>query len=205
MRKIINNILYSIGTFLRVIGYTQLIHCCRSMRDRIYTGIYKNKFQKIGNSCIVFPASSIIGPENIKIGDDCTFEKGIQLEAWGDKAIIEIGNNCLIRANSHITAYNSIVIEDGLLTGNNVLISDNSHGNIQNKEESEILPLKRTIYSKGGIHIEKNVWIGNNVCILSSVNIGKGAIIGANSVVTHDVPPYCVAAGNPARIIKKLI
>ena len=61
------------------------------------------------------------------------------------------------------------------------------------------------MYSKGGIHIEKNVWIGNNVCILSSVNIGKGAIIGANSVVTHDVPPYCVAAGNPARIIKKLI
>ena len=153
MRKIINNILYSIGTFLRVIGYIQLIHCCRSMRDRIYTGIYKNKFQKIGNSCIVFPASSIIGPEHIKIGDECTFEKGIQLEAWGDKAMIEIGNNCLIRANSHITAYNSIVIEDGLLTGNNVLISDNSHGNIQNKEEAEILPLKRTIYSKGGIHI----------------------------------------------------
>ena len=175
------------------------------MRDRIYTGIYKNRFQKIGNSCIVFPASSIIGPEHIKIGDECTLEKGIQLEAWGDKAIIEIGNNCLIRANSHITAYNSIVIEDGLLTGNNVLISDNSHGNIQNKEEAEILPLKRTIYSKGGIHIGKNVWIGNNVCILSSVIIGKGAIIGANSVVTHDVTPYCVAAGNPARIIKKLI
>ena len=109
MRKIIYNILYFIGSFLRVIGYIQLIHCYRSMRDRIYTGIYKKKFQKIGNSCIVFPASSIIGPENIKIGDECTFEKGIQLETWGDKAIIEIGNNCLIRANSHITAYNSIV------------------------------------------------------------------------------------------------
>ncbi|RGH46417.1 hypothetical protein DW917_01115 [Prevotella sp. AM42-24] len=53
--------------------------------------------------------------------------------------------------------------------------------------------------------ILKKVWNKNNVCILSSVNIGKGAIIGANSVVTHDVPPYCVAAGNPARIIKKLI
>lgn len=60
--------------------------------------------------------------------------KGIQLEAWGDNAMIEIGNNCLIRANSHITAYNSIVIEDGLLTGNNVLISDNSHGNIQTRK-----------------------------------------------------------------------
>ena len=200
MRKIIYNILYFIGSFLRVIGYIQLIHCYRSMRDRIYTGIYKKKFQKIGNSCIVFPASSIIGPENIKIGDECTFEKGIQLETWGDKAIIEIGNNCLIRANSHITAYNSIVIEDGLLTGENVLISDNSHGE-SNIESLEIPP----IISKGGIKIGKNVWLGNNVCILSSVNIGKGAIIGANSVVTHDVPPYCVAAGNPARIIKKLI
>lgn len=46
MRKIINNILYSIGTFLRVIGYIKLIHCCRSMRDRIYTGIYKINSRK---------------------------------------------------------------------------------------------------------------------------------------------------------------
>ena len=52
--------------------------------------------------------------------------------------------------------------------------------------------------------ILKKVWNKNNVYILSSVNIGKGAIIGANSVVTHDVPPYCVAAGNPAIIIKKI-
>lgn len=203
MRKIIYNILYFIGSFLRVIGYIQLIHCYRSMRDRIYTGIYKKKFQKIGNSCIVFPASSIIGPENIKIGDECTFEKGIQLETWGDKAIIEIGNNCLIRANSHITAYNSIVIEDGLLTGENVLISDNSNGE-SNIESLEIPPRKRPIISKGGIKIGKNVWLGNNVCILSNVIIGDGVIVGANSVVTHDIPSYCIVAGIPAKIIKKI-
>ena len=51
--------------------------------------------------------------------------------------------------------------------------------------------------------IEKYVWIGDGVIIIPGVHIGRGAIIGANSVVTHDVPEYVVAAGVPARIIKK--
>ena len=53
-----------------------------------------------------------------------------------------------------------------------------------------------------GVTIGNGVWIGNNVVILGGVNIGDKAIIGAGSVVTHDVPAYSIAAGNPARIIK---
>ena len=51
--------------------------------------------------------------------------------------------------------------------------------------------------------VENDVWIGQNVTILPGVHIGSGAIIGANSVVSKDVPPYCIAAGNPARIVRK--
>ena len=56
--------------------------------------------------------------------------------------------------------------------------------------------------SKGSIIIEEDVWIGSNVVVLSGIKIGRGAVIGAGSVVTKDVKPYSVIAGNPARIVK---
>lgn len=64
------------------------------------------------------------------------------------------------------------------------------------------------VYSKGGIVIGNNVWLGNNVCVLGGVTIRVGVIVivivAANSVVTHDIPKYCVAAGVPAKVIKNL-
>ncbi|WP_443197883.1 DapH/DapD/GlmU-related protein [Pseudobutyrivibrio sp. OR37] len=66
------------------------------------------------------------------------------------------------------------------------------------------MPNKRKIRSKGPVIIEKNAWIGRNVCIMPNVVIGEGSIVGANSVVTHDVPPYSIVGGVPARIIKEI-
>ena len=54
------------------------------------------------------------------------------------------------------------------------------------------------------IVIEDNVWIGKRAAILKGVHIGKGSIIGLGAIVTKDVPPYCIVAGNPARIVKTL-
>lgn len=63
--------------------------------------------------------------------------------------------------------------------------------------------VKHDLTSKGRIVIEEDVWIGSNSIILSGVRIGRGSIIGAGSVVTKDIPAYCIAVGNPARVIKK--
>lgn len=60
----------------------------------------------------------------------------------------------------------------------------------------------RPLFSKGIVIIEDNVWIGDKATILSGVKIGKGAIIGANAVISKDVPAYGVAVGNPAKVIK---
>jgi lipopolysaccharide O-acetyltransferase len=65
-----------------------------------------------------------------------------------------------------------------------------------------IEPQKRPLNSLPVI-ISKNVWIGESVSILPGVRIGKASIIGANSVVTKDIPDYSIAAGNPAKVIKK--
>lgn len=57
--------------------------------------------------------------------------------------------------------------------------------------------------SKGGVHIGKNVWIGDKATILPGVSIGEGTVVAANAVVTKDVPPFCVVGGNPARVIRQ--
>ena len=101
-----------------------------------------------------------------------------------------------------MSGINKITIGNGVLVGSNCFITDNFHG-YSDRKDVDIIVADREITSKGPVVIGDNVWIGRNSCIMPNVTIGKGAIIGANSVVTHDVPPYSVVAGAPARIIKK--
>ncbi|MPN45551.1 2,3,4,5-tetrahydropyridine-2,6-dicarboxylate N-acetyltransferase [bioreactor metagenome] len=94
-----------------------------------------------------------------------------------------------------------IKIGDNVLTGSKILITDNSHGQSQ-PNDIDIPPIKRSLYSKGPVIIENNVWIGEKSTILAGVTIGTGAIVAANSVVTKDVPAFAVVAGTPAKIVK---
>ena len=174
----------------------------RAFSIRLYTLLYCHRFSHWGKgSHIAWSAMKLVGLKHIAVGDHSFIAAGVQLTAWetpnSPLPSIVIGNRCTIRENSHITAINSICIGDNLLTGTNVLITDNSHG--QSTREHMILPFdQRPLYSKGP------VVIGNNVWLVPGVTIGDGAIIGANSVVTHDIPAYAVAVGIPARIIKQL-
>ena len=149
------------------------------------------------------------GEKYISVGDGTFIDSGVQLTAWDSHnglrftPSITIGDRCAIRNNAHITAINSITIGDDLLTGTNVLITDNSHG-MATREHMSLPFTERPMVSKGPVVIGNKVWLGNNVCVMPGVTIGDGAIIGANSVVTHDVPAYAVAAGIPARVIKQL-
>lgn len=103
--------------------------------------------------------------------------------------------------NAKITAIHSVVIGNGVLTGRNVLITDNAHGE---SVASYIPPGDRCLVSKGSTVIEDNVWLGDNVSILPGVHVGKGCIVGTNSVVTKNVPPYCVVGGIPAKVLKNM-
>jgi serine acetyltransferase len=142
---------------------------------------------------------------NVTFGHNCIvacYENQLD-EPTGYKPVLTIGNNVNFGNYCHISCLNKITIDNGVLTGDNVSIIDNFHGN-QTTEENDIRPAYRKLYSKGPIHIGKNVWIGKNVCIMPNVTIGDYAIIGANAVVTHDIPAYAIAAGAPARVVKKI-
>lgn len=150
----------------------------------------------------------MIGGGKIYIGSDTKICKFSILSTWNSECEhspkLIIGKKCNIGEFCHITAANKIVIGDGVLIGRWCTISDNSHGVTDNIKELQTPPQLRMVKSKGQVHIGDNVWLGDKVTVLAGVSIGEGSIIGANSVVVKDVPPYSVAVGNPTRIIKTL-
>lgn len=143
----------------------------------------------------------IDGQEFISIGDNSV----IQSRAWlycqsidESSATIKVGSNCVIGYNNHITSVKEVVIEDNVLTANNVYISDNIH-----EYDNINLPIiNQPIKFKGVVRIGQGSWLGENVCIIG-VTIGRNCVIGANSVVTHDVPDYSVVVGAPGKVIRQ--
>lgn len=210
MRQVIKYFAEFIGYALSFVFPSILSKLCGAFLSHIYTGFLKRKFACFGkNSVIGYKAVAIEGLRYIHVGDNVELDKGIRLTAWGNymneakTPEIRIGDNCHIGAMSHVTACNYIRIGKNLLTGTNVLITDNAHGGF-NLDELNVHPQERNLVSKGGVSIGDNVWIGSNACIMSNVTIGDGAIVGANSVVTKDVPPYSIVAGAPAKIIRQV-
>lgn len=211
MKSIIKITFEYFGLFISFFRNEYLIEMWHAACSHLYTGMIKGKFKAFGNGSIIErKALNLKGLSNVTVGDNTQIESMAQITAWNGyegtvyNPQINIGDNCKFRNGIHISAIGNIIIGNGVLTGTNVLISDNSHGILDN-EMLSVLPYKRQLYTKGGITIGDNVWLGNNVCVVSGVTIGEGSIIGANSVVTNNIPPKCMAAGIPAKVIKSLI
>jgi acetyltransferase-like isoleucine patch superfamily enzyme len=98
---------------------------------------------------------------------------------------------CLFNADGGIS------IGKNVLIGPHVIIHSSNH-NYNDPDK----PIKMQGHTKKPVVIEDDCWIGANAVILAGVHLGYGSVVGAGSVVTHDVPAYCVAVGNPAHIIK---
>lgn len=192
---------------VNITGY--LFHPSRIIKA-IEWKLIKKKFGQVEGNAKIGLNFSIVGPENIKLGENFSGGDSISLWTWstynGDKRIqnpsMIIGNDVTITNNCVVTCANRVEIGDGTLLGRGTFITDNSHGKNVDIDELKIPPNKRNLYSKGPVKLGKNVWTGTNVCIMPGVSIGDGAIIGANSVVTHDIPTACVAVGAPARVVK---
>lgn len=174
---------------------------------------YDNKvfssFKKLGNNYSIPVERYIKGFQYISIGDNFTSLYNLRIEAWdfyqnvSFNPEIIIGNNVSFNSDVHIGCIDRVLIGNDVLIASKVYISDHSHGAI-NSSELSIPPVSRELYSKGPVIIKDKVWIGENVSILPGVTVGEAAIIGANSVVTKDVPARAIVAGNPAKILKQL-
>jgi lipopolysaccharide O-acetyltransferase len=150
---------------------------------------------------IIWQGTRLLGVDRITFGQSFMSGRGLWLETIGNGQLI-FGDNVNVSDWVHIAALQQVVIGNGCLMGSKVLITDHSHGTTTDiLNGASLRPDERLLNSKGPVVLEDNVWLGDAVVVLSGVRIGRNAIVGANSVVTRDIPNNTVWAGVPAKQI----
>ena len=162
---------------------------------------FHNQFKHWGRNTKIFKPLRIEGMKNISLGKDVRIKNGswmaaLPLTGASDCSIV-VGDGTVIGHYNHIYSTKCIVIGRNVLMADKVYISDNLHEYI----DINIPILRQPVRQIGVVHIGDGSWIGENACIMGA-RVGKQCVIGANSVVTKDIPDYCVAVGAPARVIK---
>ena len=151
-------------------------------------------------SCEIFRSAS----NRIHIGDSVYIATGtwMTVPESGIEPAIVIGDGCKIGRRCMISAKNCVVLEDNVMLGPAVLLTDHSH-EFSNPE----VPVHRQGLTAGGsVRVESGCWLGHGAAIVGAsteVVLGRNSIVGANSVVTRSIPPFSVVAGNPARVIRR--
>ncbi|WP_332237867.1 acyltransferase [Sporolactobacillus sp. KGMB 08714] len=135
-------------------------------------------------------------PNSISIGKGTTISRYSVIQSL--QGFIKIGPNSQVGDFCNLYGQGGLTIGKDVMISSNVQIVPNQHTfNDMTK------PIKKNPEIAKGIVIEDDVWIGTNVVILDGVTIGKGSVVGAGSVVNRDIPPYCIYAGVPAKLIRK--
>ena len=166
------------------------------------------RFLRFGRGSIIMWKPTTIFNENyISIGEDTMIGPGVSLSAGmvpGQECItspvVTIGDRCLIGKGSGIVGHFRIVIGNDVWTGHHVYITDQNHGyeNLERPIAQQTQPEREVVIGDGS-------WLGYGSVVLPGVTIGRHVVIGANSVVTNDIPDRSVAVGAPARVIRRYI
>lgn len=133
----------------------------------------------------------------LQVGAQTLFEPGVWITV-GDEGRIVIGEGCFLNLGVMVAAQGLVEIGDHCMFANGCFVTDANH-----RFSDLTMPITwQGFDSKGPTRIGDNVWCGANVVITSGVTVGERCVIGANSVVTKDLPPYSIAAGSPARVLR---
>jgi acetyltransferase-like isoleucine patch superfamily enzyme len=135
----------------------------------------------------------------LQIGAQALFEPGVWITAPGS-AQVKIGEGTFLNMGVMVAAEQLVEIGDHCMLANGCFVTDSSH----RYDDPEKPITWQGFQSKGPTRIGENCWLGANVVVTSGVTIGERCVIGANSVVTKDVEPFTIAAGAPARAIRKV-
>jgi acetyltransferase-like isoleucine patch superfamily enzyme len=145
----------------------------------------------------------------ISIGSYCLIEGCLVTETSTSQ--IMIGNNVYVGGGSLIDCVRSIVIEDDVLMSHGCILADsNNHSIKYSIRKKDLADWKKGDHdwdttTSMPIKIAKGAWIGMRAIVLKGVTVGEGAVVGAGSVVTNDVSPYTIVAGNPAKIVREIL
>lgn len=170
------------------------------------------RFGLVGPGSRVLLPSSFLHPERLFVGRDSTIHPYCRIEIITEnphlggpplpnaEPRIQIGDRAVINSFSHFGAMNRIVLGNDVGIASGVCIEDHHY---RYEDASEDRPLKQQPFRVAEVIVEDGAMIGEHVTILPGVRIGRNSWVGANSVVTADVPAYSIVAGVPARVVRR--
>jgi acetyltransferase-like isoleucine patch superfamily enzyme len=166
------------------------------------------QFHRFGDkSVICWPPTTLMNESHISIGANTMIGPHVALSVGMVEGqdivvspVVSIGDRCLIGRGSGIVGHFRIEIGDDVWTGHHVYITDQNHG-----YEDVSMPISQQSQPERAVRIGNRSWLGHGCVVLPGVTIGHHVVVGANSVVTKDIPDYCVAVGSPARVVRRFV
>jgi acetyltransferase-like isoleucine patch superfamily enzyme len=172
----------------------------RDIRDRLAARAFAPDFAAFGAGSRFALPVEVDNPQAIAIGSDVYLGPGCLLWTQGEQVTLEIGDGTSVTGYCVFSACSHVRLGPSVLMGRGVHVTDHNHG----RHDPGAPILEQGLDDVAPVEIGAGAWLGDNVMVLPGVTIGRGAVIGANSVVMDDVPDRVVAVGAPARVVSRL-
>ena len=173
-------------------------------RSKLFSLLVGGAFAKFGKKSVIVLPVRLSGEDRIEVNDRVYIGANCWLQTLPDgqnmSPAISIGSGTSIAGSCVISAVRQVRIGESVLFAKNVYVSDHKH----KYSDQHVRIMSQGLDKIGPVLIKEGAWIGQNVVVCPGVTIGRGSVIGANSLVNEDVPDFCIAAGSPVRIIKKI-
>lgn len=179
------------------------------LSDTFYGSYIRHRFKRASHIKMFGHPIVLRGGKCVEVGEGVSLGKDTRIEAHEEyngvrfHPRIKIGNHVIINPLCHIGCIDSVTIGNYVVLSERCLVIDHTHGDVS-YEHLSLYERERPLVSKGKVVIEDYVWMGENSVVMSGVTVGHNSLIGANAVVTKDIPPYSIVVGNPARILRTL-
>lgn len=191
---------------LRATGRSALEQARRRLwLERMRRQVHPERFASFGEGSIIVPPAIVNCPHRIHIGrgvtihERCWFSVYDHYQGRDHDPWLRIGDRVLLHRDTYISCVGQIDIEDDVISGPNVLISDSYH----EYENPHLTIREQPMAEPKAVRVCKGSLIGANALITMGVTVGEHTFIGAGAVVTRDLPPFSVAVGNPARVVRR--
>lgn len=172
-------------------------------RAKIFSVLASGAFASFGSRSVLELPIRLAGESRISIGSDVFVGAGSwlqTLEGPGHSGVLEVGDGTSIAGTCVVSAARSVRLGRKVLLARNVYISDHIHA----YDDPRRAVLDQGVARLEPVEIQDGAWLGQNVVVCPGVTIGRGAVVGANSVVLDDIPDHAVAVGAPATVVKRL-
>lgn len=184
--------------------YEEIYRRLLSLTIAFYTLLQKQRFGNFGKGSRIYPHVSLNLPSGIHIGEGVVIREHVWLNTKGRREdgepVLVIGDRAYIGRCVQINAWHKVIIEPEALISDRVYISDADH----RFEDTKVPVMMQGDYFKGSVILGAGCWIGVGAVILPGVRVGRNAVVGANAVVTRNVPDCTIAVGVPARVIREI-